>query len=94
VLGTCLERDECLTRRDADPQLYSLLLGEVANRERRADGPLRIVLMRRRRTEERHHRVADELLDRAPVALELVLEAGLIGDEERGDVLGIHLLGA
>ena len=46
----------------------------VADRERRADGALGIVLVRDRRAEERHHRVADELLDRAAVALELRAE--------------------
>ena len=50
------------SRRSRDP---------VADRERGAHRPLGIVLVRDRRAEERHHRVADELLDRAAVALEL-----------------------
>ena len=35
-----------------------------------ADGPLRVVLLRDRRTPDRHHRVADELLHGAAVALD------------------------
>jgi hypothetical protein len=36
----------------------------------RADGSERVVLVHRRRAEDGHHGVADELLDRSPVALE------------------------
>ena len=43
--------------------------------------------------EERHHRVADELLDRAAVALELGAHALVVGAEYRLDVLGIERLG-
>ena len=42
----------------------------------------------------RHHRVADELLDRAAEALELVAQAGVVGREQRPHVLGVELLGA
>ncbi len=63
---------------------------EVADRERRADGALGVVLVRGRRAEEGHHRVADELLDRAAVALELGTDALVVGPQERLDVLGIH----
>ena len=38
--------------------------------ERRADGALGVVLVRDRRAPDGHHRVADELLDRAAVALD------------------------
>ena len=38
--------------------------------ERGADGALGVVLVRDRRAPDRHHRVADELLDRAAVALD------------------------
>ena len=50
--------------------------------------------MRDRGAEERHHRVADELLHRAAVALELAANARVVGAEERLDVLGVELLGA
>ncbi len=46
--------------------------------------------MRNRRAEERHHRVADELLDRAAVSLELAADPGVIGPEHGTDVLGIE----
>ena len=48
-----------------------LLDGEGADRERGAHGALRVVLVCCRRAEEGHHRIADELLDRAAAALEL-----------------------
>ncbi len=38
--------------------------------ERRPHGPLGVVLLRDRRPPDRHHGVADELLDRAAVALD------------------------
>ena len=66
------ERDQRLTGVHGDPHLeLVLLVRPVADGERCPDGPLRIVLVRRRRAEERHHRVADELLDGATEALEL-----------------------
>ena len=67
---------------------------EVADRERRADRALGIVLVRRRRAEERHHRVADELLDRAAVPLELGADALVVGAEDRLDVLRVERLRA
>jgi hypothetical protein len=61
-----------LAGRHGDPYLQLTLLdGPVADRERGAHGPDGVVLVRRRSPEERHHRVADELLDRSAVALEL-----------------------
>ncbi len=45
-----------------------------------------------RRPEEGHHRVADELLDRAAEALELGAEAGVVRAEDRLHVLGIERL--
>jgi hypothetical protein len=50
--------------------------------------------VRHRCAEERDDGIADELLDRAAVALELVPEAGVIRREQCPDVLGIELLGA
>ena len=58
-----------------------------------ADRALGVVLVRGRRAEERHHRVADELLDGAAVALELGADALVVRAEERLDVLGVELLG-
>ena len=70
-LGLGVEADERLAGRDPDAQLEPFLDRELADRERGTDGALGIVLVRGRRAEERHHRVADELLDGAAVALEL-----------------------
>ena len=50
--------------------------------------------MRRRRAEERDHGIADELLDGAPVALELVPGAAVILREQRFDVLRVAAVGA
>ena len=72
----------------------ALLADPVADRERRADGALGVVLVRDRRAEDGHHRVADELLDRAAEALELGAQARVVGPQERPDVLWVELLGA
>ena len=90
-LGPRVERDERLAGRDADADLELALLRErVADRERGADGSLGVVLVRDRRAEDRHHRVADELLDRAAEALELGANARVVGLEQRAHVLGVH----
>ena len=78
----------------ADAQLELLLEREIADRERSANCALRVVLVRCRRTEERHYRIADELLDRAAVTLELRADALVVRAEQRLHVLGIHRLGA
>ena len=72
---TGAERDERLARRDSDAHLELALLGErLADRERSAYGTLGIVLVRDRRSEDRHDGVADELLDGSAEALELTRE--------------------
>ena len=68
-------------------------VGEVPNRERGAHSTLWIVLVGHRRAEERHHRVADELLDRAAVPLELLPHTRVVRPEDRLDVLGVESLG-
>jgi hypothetical protein len=69
--GPRAERDECLARVRGRPDLQLAVAERVADRERRADGALGIVLVRDGRAEDRHHRVADELLDGAAVPLDL-----------------------
>src|SRR5207245_8332133 len=54
---------------------------------------LRIVLARDRRTEQRHHCVADELLHHPAPALELVAQALVVRREDSLDVLRIEPLG-
>ena len=56
------------------------------------DGALRVVLVRDRRAEDGHHRVADELLHGAPVALDLLAEAREVRADAGADVLGVGLL--
>ena len=53
------------------------------------NGALRIVLMRRRSAEDRHHRVTDELLHRAAISLDLLPQPSVIGPDPRPDVLGV-----
>src|SRR5437870_5433211 len=61
--------------------------------ERRPYCPLGVVLVRRRRPPDRHHCVADELLDRAAVPLDQ-LAAGLeVAREQLSRVLGVARLG-
>ena len=74
------ERDERLPGVDADAELELGLLVEdpVADRERGAHRALGVVLVRDRRAEHGHHRVADELLDRAAEALELVAQPRVV----------------
>ncbi len=82
------ERDERLAGRDPDAQLEPFLEGEVADRERRPDRALGVVLVRVGRPEQGHHRIADELLDRAAAPLELGADAVVIRAEERRDSSG------
>ena len=96
-----VERDERLAGVHPDPH-FELerrlglvhLRDRLLDRERRANRPLRIVLVRDRRPEHGDDGVADELLHRAPVALELVPEPRVVRREERPDVLGVEPLGA
>jgi len=50
---------------DGDAHLEALLEGGGADCKRCPDGALGVVLVRDGGAEERHHRVANELLDRA-----------------------------
>jgi hypothetical protein len=87
------EVDQRFTGRDPDPQLDPFLRCELAHRERRPDCALGIVLVRYRRAEERHHGVADELLDGAAEALELRLDPCVTRRLHQLHVLRIELLG-
>src|SRR3972149_2879089 len=63
-------------------------------RERRPHGPLRIVAVRRRRSEDAHHRVAHELLDHAPEPLDLRPDPLVVRRQDRANVLRIEPLRA
>ena len=68
------DRHGCLAARDRRPRLQRVPHGaaqpadRVDERDRGTNRALRIVLVRGRRAPDRHHRVADELLDRPAVA--------------------------
>ena len=59
--------DDDLSRLDADPDREPERLDLRHDLERGSEGPLRVVLVRQRHAERRHHRVSGELLDRAAV---------------------------
>ena len=69
------------------------LLDRLEDPQRRPHRALGVVLVRDGRTEHRHHRVADELLDGAAEALDLLFQASVVRPQRRADVLGIGLLG-
>ena len=89
-----LELDDRLAGVHRDSHLQPVLLGPVADGERCAHGALGVVAVRRRRAEDAHDRVPDELLDRAAVALELLADAFVVRSEDRPNVLWVELLGA
>jgi hypothetical protein len=92
-LGVRVERDQCLSGRDPDPDLT--LSGElVADGQRGPDCPLGVVLVRDRRPKHRHDRVADELLHRAAVALEHRSEVAVIRLKKPSHLLRVHSLRA
>ena len=61
--------------------------------ERRADGALGVVLEGRRRAPDGHHRVADELLDRAAVARDDLRREVEVAAQRLADILAVALLG-
>ncbi len=90
------EADDRLPRVDPDPHLESVLLvrGPGADRKRGAHGTLRVVLVRDGRSEDGHHRVADELLHGAAVPLQLPSQPPVVAREHGAHVLRVELLGA
>ena len=64
----------------------------IAHLDRRPAGPQRVVLMRRRHPEDRHHGIADELLHRAAVGLDDCLHPLEVAGEQDPQCLGIRLL--
>ncbi len=84
------------------PRMRQLELGllgverrhRVADGQRRAHGPLGIVAVGRRRAEDRHHGVADELLHDAAEGLELVAHRPVVRRQDRAHVFRVELLRA
>ena len=96
-LGMCVQRDERLAgvHGDTELQVEPLvalvhLADRVAHSERRPHRALRIVPECRRRAEDRHHRVADELLDHAAERLDLPPDAIVVRRQDRTHVLGVE----
>jgi hypothetical protein len=93
-LGLGVERDQRLAGVDRDSHLEPVLFRRpLADCKRRADGPLGIVLVCPRGAEDRHHRVPDELLHGAAVALELGAQALVVRTQDRLHVFGVEGLG-
>jgi len=61
--------------------------------EPRGDGPARRILQRQGRAEERHHPVAEELVDRSLVVVDLAEDQGEAAVHELVHHLGAHSLG-
>ena len=90
------ERDRGLAGQDAGPGLDRRARARrTASTSSRAgpDGPLGVVLVGRRCAPDRHHRVADELLDRAAVAADDVPGEVEVAGQELAGVLGVASLG-
>ena len=80
---------------EVEPLVLLVQLGDsLSDRERGADGTLRIVLVRLRRAEERQNGIAAELLEGAAVPLELAADARVVGRYERSHVFGIEIFRA
>ena len=95
ALALGADRDCCLSGEDAGARLERRVeLGDGGHEvECRADRALRVVLLCDRRSPDRHDGVADELLDRASVALDDRAGGLEVPGEELTRVLGVALLG-
>ena len=100
ALALGAERHRRLAGEDAGPRAKLRRADLVAERrhggdevERRAHGALGVVLGRGRRAPDGHHRVADELLDRAAVELDQPAARVEVAGEELAHLLGVAALG-
>ena len=96
ALALGAERDRRLAGEDAGAARWQRLRrgrhgGDEV--ERRPHGALGVVLLRDRRPPHRHHRVADELLDGAAVALDERPRGIEVAGEELARLLGVAALG-
>ena len=98
-LGQGRQRDEGLACMDTDPYLEPEgwiggveLCNPVVDRERRAQGALRIVLVCERRPEQTDDGIADELLDRAADELQLAPGPRVVEGEPRAHILGVGIV--
>jgi hypothetical protein len=100
VRGPGLQRHDRRAGVDADPHLQGelrLSLVQLADRlddpQPGPNGPLGIVLVSNRRAEDRHHCVADELLDRAAVPFELMPQTRVVRADTCANILGVGCFG-
>ena len=87
-----LAADDDLARVDADSGLEPVDRHRLPHLPRRAHRAQRVVLVRNGNAEDSHHRVADELLDRAAVPLEDRAEVREVAAHARPKRLGIGRL--
>ena len=96
VAGDYLAGVDAGTHPDPDPmgrlELVVQLRELVAQLDRRAHRPQRVVLVHERDAERRHDRVADELLDRAAVPLQDLAGRLVVAGPDVAQRLGIELL--
>ena len=99
LVRASLEQHDSLARIDPDPDLKVELRAALVQLSNRLEDPqprphraLRVVLVRHRRTEHRHHRVADELLDGPAVALEFASDSLVVGADAGANILRVGLL--
>ena len=82
-----------LARVDADPDLEPLLPHRLADGQRGMERALRVVVVGLRRAVDRHHRVADVLLDGAAIALDLGRHGLEVGALDLANLFGVARLG-
>jgi hypothetical protein len=100
LFGAGAQGHDRLPRVDADAYLQRQrrvgvvqLVDRLQDAEAGPDGALCIVLVRHGRAEDGHHRIADELLHGAAVALDLLSQAGVVGADAGAHVLGVCRFG-
>ena len=94
-LGACRNRHQSFAGVDADADVQIAGRNEsVTNLNRRPNGALGVVLVSNRRTEDSHHRITNELLHSAAVALELVPHATEVRELDPSHILRIEGLRA
>jgi len=90
-----VEGDQRLAGRNCDAHLQLAVLHDrVPNRQAGANRTLGVVFVRHRSSEDRHHRVADELLNRATSPLELAAQTRVVRRKGRAHVFRVELLRA
>ncbi len=92
--GALAERDERLARLHRDAHRQVALANAFTDREGRSHRSLGVVLMGHRGAEDTHRGVADELVERAPEPLDLLLRDRVERHEDAADVLGVGLVAA